>query len=71
MLKKVLESRAPTEGLEPLPGGLSIDRSFHTGRMCSKALCHGIRSQPMARSEDIMHEEDVQIDRSIEPEAIC
>lgn len=38
MLKRVLESRVPTGGLEPLPGGLSIDRSFRTDRMCSIAL---------------------------------
>lgn len=56
MLKKGLESRVPTEDLEPLLDGLSIDRNFHTGRMCSKALCRDIQSQPMARSENIMRE---------------
>lgn len=56
MLKKVLESRVPTGGLEPLPGGLSIDRSFRTGRMYSRALWSDIQSQPMACGEEVMLE---------------
>lgn len=71
MLKRVLENRVPTGGLEPLPDDLTIRRSFHIDRMYSKALCRNIQSQPMAHIEQIMHRLDVQMDRSIEPEAMC